>query len=398
MPKPISARPKAASMNEARRPDDHKCRAVTGRRRRSVVYIAIIALTAAGLAGGMAAVWAALRHRQPDDRRTIGPTPALTVTVARPVRAIWPITLEASGAIAAWQEASIGAQVGGYRLVEVSVNVGDQVTKDQVLARFDSALLQADEARLKANDVQAKANEERMLRLQKSGTVSDRDVLQFVTQAKTADALLESNRLQLRYTEVLASDDGVISSRTATLGAVVPVGQELFRLIRQNRLEWRGEVTAAQLTHVEIGQQAKLTLPGGGEANATIRQTAPSLDPQTRLGIVYADIAPGSRARAGMYVDGRVVLGQVEALIVPAESVTIRDGRNYVLKLMDASATPRVSLRPVTVRRRRGNYLEIVDGVEHDDRLVVAGAGFLNEGDFVRVTDINDTDRTAPSP
>jgi RND family efflux transporter MFP subunit len=202
----------------------------------------------------------------------------------------------------------------------------------------------------------------------------------------------------LRYTEVLASDDGVISSRTATLGAVVPVGQELFRLIRQNRLEWRGEVTAAQLTHVEIGQQVKLTLPGGGEANATIRQTAPSLDPQTRLGIVYADIAPGSRARAGMYVDGRVVLGQVEALIVPAESVTIRDGRNYVLKLMDASATPRVSLRPVTVRRRQGNYLEIVDGVEHDDCLVVAGAGFLNEGDFVRVTDINDTDRTAPSP
>jgi multidrug efflux pump subunit AcrA (membrane-fusion protein) len=129
-----------------------------------------------------------------------------------------------------------------------------------------------------------------------------------------------------------------------------------------------------------------------------IRQTAPSLDPQTRLGIVYADIAPGSRARAGMYVDGRVVIGQSEALAVPAESVTIRDGRSYVLKLIDASVTPRVSLRPVTVGRRRGNQFEIVDGVERDDRLVVAGAGFLNEGDLVRVTDVNDTDRSAPSP
>jgi RND family efflux transporter MFP subunit len=278
------------------------------------------------------------------------------------------------------------------------VNVGDQVTKGQVLARFDPALLQADEARLAANHEQAKANEERMLRLQKSGTVSDRDVLQFVTQAKTANALLESNRLQLRHTEVLASDDGVISSRTATLGAVVPVGQELFRLIRQNRLEWRGELTAAQLAYVDIGQQVELRLPGGARANAMIRQTAPSLDPQTRLGIVYADIAPGSRARAGMYVDGRVVIGQSEALAVPAESVTIRDGRSYVLKLIDASVTPRVSLRPVTVGRRRGNQFEIVDGVERDDRLVVAGAGFLNEGDLVRVTDVNDTDRTAPSP
>jgi RND family efflux transporter MFP subunit len=381
-------------MNEVFRPDRQEISVVPARRRHWIAYAAISAVTAAAIA----AVWVAMRQQHTEDGRTTEPTPALTVTVARPMRAAWPITLEASGAVAAWQEASIGAQVGGYRLVEVLVNVGDQVSNGQVLARFDPALLEADEARLAANHEQAKANEERMLRLQKSGTVSDRDVLQFVTQAKTAGALLESNRLLLRYTEVLASDDGVISLRTATLGAVVPVGQELFRLIRQNRLEWRGELTAAQLAHVDIGQQVELTLPGGGGANATIRQTAPSLDPQTRLGVVYADIAPGSRARAGMYVDGHVVIGQSEALVVPAESVTIRDGRSYALKLIDASATPRVSLQPVTVGRRRGNQLEIVDGVEPSDRLVVAGAGFLNEGDLVRVTDVNDTDRTAPSP
>jgi len=295
--------------------------------------------------------------------------------------------LEAAGAIAPWQEASIGAQVGGYRLVDVLVNVGDQVAKGQVLARLDSSLLQAEAARLEAKDEQAKANEKRMLALQKSGTVSDRDVLQFVTQAKTADAQLQSNRLQLIYTDVTAPDDGVISARMATVGAVVPVGQELFRLIRQNRLEWHGELTAEQLAHVEIGQRVELVLPGGGKATATIRQTAPALDPRTRLGIVYADIVPGSRARAGMYADGRVIVGESEALVVPAESVTIRDGRNYVLKLMDSGATPRVSLQPVTVGRRRGQHLEIVEGMERDDRLVVAGAGFLNEGDLVRVAD-----------
>ena len=322
----------------------------------------------------------------------------MTVTITQPVRTVWPMTLEASGTIAAWQEASIGAQVGGYRLVEVLVNVGDQVTKGQVLARFDPALLQAEEARLAASEEEAKANEQRVLRLQKTGAVSDRDVLQFVTQAKTTNALLESNRLQLRYTDVLASDDGVISSRSATLGAVVPVGQELFRLIRQNRLEWRGELTAAQLAHVDIGQHVELTLPGGGAAKATIRQMAPSLDPQSRLGVVYADIAPGSRARAGMYVDGKVIIGRGEALVVPAASVTIRDGRNYVLKLMEDSTTPRVSLQPVTIGRRRADQIEIVDGVRRDDRLVVAGAGFLNEGDLVRIADINDTNRTARSP
>ena len=191
-------------MNEAFRPAPSKTDVVPARRPRSIGYVAIIAVSTAGLA----AAWFALRPHHADETGAIGPVPALTVTVAQPASAVWPVTLDASGAVAAWEEASIGAQVGGYRLVEVSVNVGDQVTKGQVLARFDRALLQADGARLKASDEQAKANEQRSLRLQKSGAVSDRDVLQDVTQAKTTDALLESNRLQLRYTEVLASDDG----------------------------------------------------------------------------------------------------------------------------------------------------------------------------------------------
>ena len=380
-------------MNEAFRPDLQKTGAVRMWRGRPITYVAIIAAAIVGLALASSAL------RLPTDHKgATSPTPALTVTVARPASAVWPVTLEASGAIAAWQEASIGAQVGGYRLVEVLVNVGDQVSKGQVLARFDPALLQADEARLEAGDAEAKANEERMLHLQKTGTASDQDTLRFVTQEKTANALLEATRLQLRYTEVLAPDDGVISSRTATLGAVVPNGQELFRLIRQNRLEWRGELTAAQLLHIDIGQRVELTLPAGKMAVAKIRQTAPALDPQTRLGIIYADIDPGSAARAGMYVDGRVVIGQSEALVVPAESVTIRDGRSYVLTLKDTSATPRVSLRPVTVGRRRTGQIEIVEPLTRDDWLVVAGAGFLNEGDLVRLTDIGSADRPPASP
>jgi RND family efflux transporter MFP subunit len=311
---------------------------------------------------------------------------------------IWPEALEASGSIAAWQEANIGARVGGYGLIEVLVNVGDQVTKGQVLARFDPSLLQAEAARLRANAEQAKANEQRTLSLQKTGTVSDRDALQFVTQARTAEALLETNRLQLGYTEVVAPDDGVISSRTATLGAVVTVGQELFRLIRQGRLEWRGELTAEQLVHVDAGQRVELRLPGGGTATATVRQLAPSLDPRTRLGIVYADIAPGSPARAGMYADGRIITGQGGATVVPAECVTIRDGRSYVLKLMDEGSTPRVALQPIVVGRRQGSELQIVDGVRSDDRLVATGAGFLNDGDLVRIADAAGGGRAEASP
>lgn len=313
-------------------------------------------------------------------------TPALTVTSAAPREVSWPMAIRASGAIAAWEEASIGAQIGGYQLIDVRVNVGDVVKKGQVIARFDPALLQADRAQLKADADQAAANRQRALTLQSSGAMSDQDVLRLVTESKTAEALLAANQLRLRYTDVTAPDDGVISARTATLGTVVPVGQELFRMIRRGRLEWRGELTAEQLAQVEVGQEVALELPDGKTAKATVRQTSPILDSASRLAIVYADIQPGSTARAGMYADGRLGLGTGPALVVPAESVVIRDGRSHVLVLADTSATPRVSLRGVTVGRRSGREIEITEGLGKNEHVVVQGAGFLKDRDLVRIS------------
>ncbi|MHA6884565.1 efflux RND transporter periplasmic adaptor subunit [Ralstonia pseudosolanacearum] len=311
------------------------------------------------------------------------PAAALTVTVAAASQAQWPATLEASGAIAPWQEAVIGAQVSGLRLADVRVNVGDRVKRGQVLAVFDADLLRADEARLKATWQQAEANRQRALQLKGSGAISEQDVLQYTTLADVAKAQLRSTQLQLRYAEVIAPDDGVISARSATLGNVSNSGQELFRMIRQSRLEWRGELTAVQLAQIRAGQRIRLALPDGTAAEARVRQTAPSLDGQTRLGLVYADIEPGSGARAGMYAKGNVVLAQSAAVTVPAVSVVIRDGRSYVPKLSGADT---VALQAVTVGRRQGDAVEIVSGMAAGDKVVVQGAAFLNDGDIVRVT------------
>lgn len=310
------------------------------------------------------------------------PAAALTVTAAAVSMADWPSLLEASGAIAAWQEAVIGAQVSGLRLAEIRVNVGDHVKRGQVLAVFDADLLRADEARLGASWRQADANRQRALQLKGSGGISEQDVLQYVTQADIAKAQLQSTRLQLRYAEVTAPDDGVISARSATVGAVSGSGQELFRMIRQGRLEWRGELTAAQLAQVKQGQRIGLVLPDGSSATAKVRQSAPSLDAQTRLGIVYADLEPGSPARAGTYAKGSVVLSQTPAVTLPSASVVIRDGRSYVAKLVDGN---RVSMQAVTVGRRQGNSVEIASNLAVGTKVVVQGAGFLNEGDSVRV-------------
>lgn len=310
---------------------------------------------------------------------------ALTVTVATPRNEVWSDTLVASGVIAAWQEASIGTQIGGYEVRDVRVNVGDQVRKGQVLAVLNPALLRAEEAQLVAARDQADANRRRATSLRASGGISDQDILQAETTSRTAAAQLAAKRLQLAYTIIRSPDDGVISARTATVGAVSPVGQELFRLIRGNRLEWRGELTAMQLVDIHRGQLASLTLPDGRTIEATVRQVAPTLDDRSRLALVYADIAPGAPARAGMYATGSVIVGRSAARTVPASSIVVRDGRSYVIKVTGKLPSSKVVQQAVTVGRRHQGAVEVTQGLSPLDRVVTTGADFLNDGDVVRI-------------
>jgi RND family efflux transporter MFP subunit len=325
--------------------------------------------------------------------------PALTVTVANATQETWPDTVRATGAIEPWQEAIVSAQIGGQRVVEVLAEVGDTVSAGQVLARFDAATLRAEEAELKAGAQQAQAslaeaeaNRERAMALKERDLLSDQDVTRQVTQADVAraqlagaEARLASKRLQLKYTELVAPDAGVVSARSATLGAVVPVGQELFRLIRQGRLEWRGELTAQQLARVAPGADVELALPNGEHATARVRQLAPTMSDASRLATVYADLPKDSGARAGMYAEGTVLLAKTTALVVPAASVVIRDGHHYVFTLPEEAATARVVAQQVEIGRRVGDRVEVTAGLAPNARLVEQGAGFLNDGDVVRI-------------
>jgi RND family efflux transporter MFP subunit len=341
--------------------------------------VSVVALCIGAMVGGVLFFTAYSNATQ----APMQPAVAMAVTTTTATLVQWPATLEASGVIAPWEEAIIGSQVSGLRLAEMLVNVGDRVKRGQLLATFDADLLGADESRLRASWQQAEANSQRALQLKGTGGMSEQDVLQYVTQAGVAKALLRGTLLQIRYAKVIAPDDGVISARSATVGAVYGTGQELFRMIRQSRLEWRGELTAVQLSQVKPGQRISLVLPDGTSAVAVVRELAPSLDSQTRLGIVYADIEPGSLARAGMYPRGRVVVAESSALVVPAASVVIRDGRSYVPKLLEGD---RIGLQPVIVGRRQNAEVEILSGLGVTDKVVVQGAGFLNDGDRVHVT------------
>ena len=245
--------------------------------------------------------------------------PALTVTAASPQPGSLPIRLSANGSIAAWQEAIIGSESAGLKLTQVRVNVGDIVKAGQELATFSTDSTQADVAQARAGLLEAEAgaldaaaNADRARLLRTSGALSAQQINQYLTLEKTAKARVEAARAGLsaqqlrgRQTRVLAPDSGVISSRSATVGAVVGSGTELFRLIRQGRLEWRAEVTASELGRIATGMPVTLRPASGGEIQGKVRMIGPSVDPQTRNALVYVDLPSMLAQRSGAAGAGR---------------------------------------------------------------------------------------------
>jgi RND family efflux transporter MFP subunit len=329
-----------------------------------------------------------------------GGAAALTVSLVAPTPVNWNENIVASGSISAWQEAVVSAEVSGLRISEVAVDVGDEVKKGDVLVRFDAATMQAAVAQQRAMVDEARARLEeaatlakRAQQLRQSAAISEQDLIQSVSRAQAADAALQSARarlqaseLNLRFTTVTAPDDGVISARNAMLGAVTGPGAELFRLVRQNRLEWRAELTGAQLLRITPGQSAELTLPDGSKAVGTVRQVAPVLDAKSRTGIVYVELdrVASPAARAGMFASGTLVSGERAGFALPASAVVLRDGHEMVFRL---SADNRVEGRKVETGRRQGSLVEVVSGIDSTERVVGSGAAFLNTGDPVRVVD-----------
>lgn len=362
-------------------------------KQRAVAAAVVLALL---VALGVVVALRTLRARPSGDAQASAAS-ALTVALLTPRHERWTRSIDASGAIAPWQEASIRSLVAGARLAEVRVEIGDVVRHGQVLARYDTAMLQAEVAQTAATLAQAEAsaqqagtNENRALQMKDSGGISQQDLLQYRTQAAVtkaqvdvARAQLQARRLDLQNASVVAPDDGTISARAATLGSVTPVGEELFRLIRQDRLQWQAEVTAAEVATVSPGQHVVLTLPDGSQAQGTVRRIAPSLDPQSRVAIVYADLEPGSHARAGMYTGGRIALGESDALVVPASALAMHDGRSNVAVVVARGGVQRVTLREVQTGRHEGSLVEVVRGLADTDRIVREGAALLNEGDIV---------------
>ncbi len=333
---------------------------------------------------------------QPPSAATVSNDASLTINVSKVELKDFTRYLNTNGAINAWQDVIIAAEVGGYRVEEVLVDVGDYVSKGDELVRLSTSLLETDvssrEAALKqreAEAVNARLALERGLSVAERDLLSPSDIDRLKSESIAADgrvdaamADLEAARVRLQFAHVKAPDDGVISARTVSVGQIAQAGTELLRLVRQNRVEWRGEIPESDLPGLRPGQQVTVTSVDGREHSGSIRIVSPTVNPSTHNGMVYVDVPADEALRPGMFARGRIELSRGKALVVPLGSIVTNDGYHYVFTVNPDHTVRRQIIETGVIQ---GDNIEVLRGLEAGVSVVTSGAGFLKDGDLVNV-------------
>ena len=319
-----------------------------------------------------------------------------TVSAATAAEVALPRVIVASGSVSAWEEVPVGAETGGLTAVGVYVDEGAYVRQGQVLIKLNDALLQAQLRQQQAGVQTAEANAARddaalgrAQELKQRGFLSQASLdtalaNQRASQANLASAraALSEIRTRLSQAEIKAPVSGLIISRNVTKGQIVEAGTQLFRMVRDGRLELDAQVPETDLPALRAGQTATITSNEGVTTTGTIRIVTPEVDAQTRLGLARITLSPGSGLKPGMFARAAIDAGAQPATVVPTGAVLYRNNKAGVFVL---GADNAASFRPVTVLSRRDDQTS-VSGVEPGVRVVVQGAGFLSDGDKVTVS------------
>jgi HlyD family secretion protein len=357
-----------------------------------------------------------------DQPRMIEP-PAVTVVPA--TKREFVDRLFVSGTLVAREEAQVAARIDGLAIVELDAEDGDRVKEGQVLARLDRTQLDAltaqNDAATKRADAAidqagsliaqsqaqvqfANADFDRAHKLEAgvmaASTVEQREMAMKTAQAQLAAArfalgLAEADRksrdaerqeltVRIGRTEVKAPVAGIVSRRSAKLGASASTsGEPLFRIIEDGAVDLEADVPEQTLARLTVGMPAELKLPGvEAPVSGRVRLVNQEVDKASRTGKVRIALGDVSRAHIGAFASGSVELARREGVGVPATALE-RDGDAARL---DVVRDEKVETRQVKPGIADGDWVEIQAGVTEGESVITRAAAFLRSGDRVRPT------------
>ncbi|CAA0106270.1 Multidrug resistance protein MdtA [Starkeya nomas] len=333
-------------------------------------------------------------------------------------------TLPVTGTLVAREEIMVGPEIDGYRITDILVEEGDRVEKGQVLARLSRDTLEtllaqntANAARAQAAIAQQKAQlqqalaqrteaesaVERARTLIKTGATSQ-EVLdqreravkvaaaqvtaneEAVSAAEADAAQIKANRdeieVRLARTAITAPEAGIVSARSARLGAIVlsANAEPLFRIVKDGAIDLDAEVPESALPRVTPGLPVAVT-PAGFDAPvaAKVRLVGAKVDAATRLARVAVALPEDERLRPGAYGRGIIEMARHEGVALPQSAVQFSPEGTFIL-VVEGDL---VSRRAVKTGLKGEGFVEIVEGVKEGESVVARAGGFLRDGDRV---------------
>ena len=354
--------------------------------------------------------------------------PSMSVTVASAELTPVARTLSVTGTVSARDLIPVLPQATGLQIKQILVDEGDSVKSGQTLAVLDSSVLQTQIAQAKAEVesnravvrqrqaslaqsratlAEANSNYQRYRGLADAGAISRQELETRSTTATTAReaisvaqaniasaeadvrisiARVQQQQTQLNQTIVRAPASGVIAEQTAQVGDVANSTQKIFSIIQNGSLELQAKVPATNLNQVKINAPTVVTSDADSRLRlqGNVREIAPLVDPQSREATVRIDLPATALLRPGMFASGAITINNVPGIAIPAKAVLPQsDGSAIAFVLTDGDI---VRSQKITVGEAIGkNNVEIVNGLKIGDRVVVAGAGYLKDGDKVQV-------------
>jgi HlyD family secretion protein len=360
--------------------------------------------------------------------------PAVTVTEAKKISFVDNVLV--TGSLAPREEVLVGPEIDGYRLTELLAEEGDYVKKGQVLAKLSREILEAQLAQNSASLSKTQASidqvrnqiaeSEATLRqaedafnrvkpLRESGVASQASFDEREAAFRTARARLAAQKEGLKFaeaeqilmqaqrreleiklgrTDIRAPADGIVSRRTARMGAVSSSSAEpLFRIIKDGDIELDAEVPEFYMTKLKAGQRARVEIEGDGERKGTVRLVSQEVNTSSRLGRVRIFLGGAADLPIGMFAKAMIDAGQRDAIGVPSTAVLYQNESATVLAVLDG----KVRERTVKPGLFAGDSVEIKEGLKEGEVVVMRAGSLLRSGDsiFPQFAEKQTADRSA---
>jgi membrane fusion protein (multidrug efflux system) len=308
-------------------------------------------------------------------------------------------SIPVSGSLTAQRSAIVKAKVAA-ELLSLKVREGDRVKAEQLIGKldpqeFDTRLQQARQqaASAKAQWQIAKQNLDNNQALVQQGFISRNALDTSVSNADAARATYEATqsavdlaRKALKDAAVRAPLSGLVSQRFAQAGERVGVDGRIVEIVDLSSLELQAPLSPQELMQVRIGTPATLKLDGLDEpVAARIARINPSASADTRAVMVYLSLTPHPALRQGLFAQGKIMLEQRQALVIPASAVTRESGSDQVLRVEGGKVVKvKVSLGAHAAQGADGQSLvEVLQGLQAGDVVLGNAAGTVREGQAV---------------